>query len=236
MAHCGVASRRQCDLLIDRGEVSINGKTIRELGFQIDEERDRVYCHGKPVAMQAEKMIMLNKPSGYLVTASDPHGRRTVFDLLIGIRERFFSVGRLDHDTTGLLLLTTNGKLSHRLTHPKYHVRKTYHAVVQGVPTEDELEQLRTGIKLEDGITAPARARVIRKRRGTSWLEIKIFEGRKRQVRRMAEAIGHPVIDLKRTAIDWLTLGKLPVGKWRDLTSEEIKKLKNRVNYQEESS
>ncbi len=231
LAQCGIASRRRCDLLIQQGLVSINGVQMDQLGTQIDPDHDDVEYDGKRVSPQTEIMIMLNKPIGYLVTASDPHGRATIFDLITGITERLFPVGRLDYNTEGLLILTNWGKLAHKLSHPKYNVRKTYRALVLGVPSPEILNQLRDGVELDDGLTAPAKVRLISSKNKKSWVEIKIHEGRKRQIRRMGEAVGHPVIELKRIAVDRLRLGSLALGKWRYLTPDEIAAFKRRVNY-----
>lgn len=233
LAQCGVGSRRRCDDYIAQGLVKINEQVTTKLGTTLDPAQDRVLFKDKPVEPQQEIFILLNKPKGYLVTAKDTHDRRTVFDLLSEIDVRLFPVGRLDMDTHGLLLLTNSGKLAHRLTHPKFHVRKTYQALVEGQPDEAAIEKLQTGVVLEDGLTAPARARILSRRRQNTLLEIKIHEGRKRQVRRMCDAIGHPVLDLKRVAIDRLRLQNLAPGQWRHLTPGEVAAFKRRVNLTE---
>lgn len=236
LALSGIGSRRKCDDYIQAGRVSINGQTVTSLGQQVSVSADRVLVDGREVKpFTTERVIMLNKPAGYIVSASDTHDRQTVFALLHDVDERIFAVGRLDVDTEGLLLLTNNGDLAYRITHPKYNVRKVYHALVEGIPSEDSLNQLRHGVLLDDGMTAPARVRLLRVRKQTAWVELKIVEGRKREVRRMGEFIGHPVLELKRVAIDRLQLGNLKIGQWRDLTAPEIEQLKRRVNLYETS-
>ncbi len=231
LALCGVGSRRRCDEYIAAGRITISGSVVAEMGFRVSPDSDVVSFDGQPVqAVTVERLIMLNKPKEYIVTAEDTHGRPTVFDLLEDVEERIFPIGRLDYDTEGLLLLTNNGELAHRIAHPKYNVRKNYHALMTGIPSESALETLRQGIMLDDGMTAPAKVRLLRARKDKALVEIKIIEGRKREVRRMGEAIGHPVIDLKRVAIDRLKLTNLAVGKWRDLSKDEVDMLKRRVN------
>ncbi len=234
LAQCGIASRRRCDDLIREGKVKINDQIIYELGFCVDRDQDTVLYDNQPVFPQTEQFVMLNKPKAYLVTASDPRGRKTVFDLLSGIEERLFPIGRLDYDTSGLLLLTNSGELAHRLAHPKYHVRKIYHALVDGKPSVTTLNLLSAGIELADGLTAPAKVRILKSRKHSTWLEIKIYEGRKRQIRRMGAAVGHPVIQLQRVAIGSLRLGNLAPARWRHLSSKEVDNLAKRVNYTED--
>ncbi len=233
LAQCGRASRRQGDLLIQQKRVMVNDQIITELGCQIDPVTDRVLVDGQLISPETEKLVILNKPEGYLVTARDPQGRKTIYELLSDIDIRLFPVGRLDYLTSGLLLLTNDGDLAHKLAHPRFHVRKTYQVLVAGMPGEKVLDQLRQGVRLEDGMTAPARVRVMKVKKNKTLLELKIYEGRKRQIRRMADAVGFPVMELKRVAIDQLSLGNLPSGQWRYLTDEEVKALKRRVNQAE---
>ena len=234
LARCGIASRRRCDGLIEAGQVTINGVVVTEKGICFNDD-DEIRYQGEIVRLQSRDVyLMLNKPKGYLVSAKDTHDRRTVFDLLQGIPERVFPIGRLDQDTEGLLLFTNDGNFAHRLAHPKYNVKKIYHALVEGTPPDEALERLRQGVELEDFTTSPARVKVIRKRKTSAWLEIKIHEGKKREVRRMCAAVNLPVIELKRVAIDGLTLGDLPIGKWRYLRDDEIERLKKRINYDSE--
>ncbi len=194
------------------------------LGTQVDPARDIVAVDGVPVRLPAHRTLMLNKPAGVITTRSDPHARDTVMALLPEI-PGLHPIGRLDKETTGLLLLTNDGDLTYALTHPKHHVEKTYRAWVQGVPDTAALAQLRDGVLLEDGLTAPAHVKRILTREDRTLLEITIHEGRKRQVRRMLLVVGHPVISLARTRIGPLTLGDLPEGQWREVTADEVRTL-----------
>ncbi len=233
LAHAGIASRRHAEKLIAGGHVQVNGVTVTTQGTRIDPARDRVSVDGKPVVAPVKHVyILLHKPVGYITTTSDPRGRPTVLDLLPEElrRLRVYPVGRLDIDTSGLLLLTNDGDFALHVTHPRYSMEKQYHALVQGCPGRAELEALRRGVEFtgDDGrrhTSAPARVEVLRNVGGDCWLSLSIHEGRKRQVRRMLAAIGHKVLELKRVAIGPLKLGDLPVGKWRYLTEEEVKQL-----------
>jgi pseudouridine synthase len=227
LAHSGVGSRRSCEELILQGKVKVNGQIVTALGTKIDPHKDIVQIAGKTVRNKEKKVyIILNKPAGYVTTSKDPQGRPTVLDLVKGVNERIYPVGRLDYETEGLLLLTNDGELAYRFTHPKYKIEKVYQALVKGIPSEAALQKLRNGIKLEDGITQPARVKVLKKENHSALLELTIHEGRNRQVRRMCEAIDHPVLKLKRTQISFLTLGTLPKGKYRVLSEKEIRLLK----------
>ncbi len=226
MARCGVASRRASEELIAAGKVQVNGRIVRELGVRIDPDRDEVRVDGHVVRPPAAcRYIMLHKPAGYVTTVRDPQGRPTVMSL-VPPGERVFPVGRLDLDTEGLLLLANDGALAHRLTHPRYGVRKLYRVTVAGVVERTALEQLARGVELEDGVTAPARVVLVRQDAGAAVLEIELHEGRKRQVRRMCAAVGHPVLRLKRIAFGPLRLGRLPAGGWRPLTQAEVTALR----------
>ena len=215
LASAGVGSRRAVDELIRAGRVTVNGAT-GQLGATVA-DGDVVAVDGAPVAPQQLAYLMLHKPAGVVTTASDPQGRRTVLDL-VDAPQRVFPVGRLDRDTTGLLLLTNDGELANRLAHPRHGVDKTYVADVDGDPTTEALRRLAEGVRLDDGVTAPARAR----RLGPGRVELVIHEGRNRQVRRMCEAVGHPVRLLHRTAYGPLILGSLAPGRWRPLTPDEV--------------
>ncbi|HEY8496689.1 MAG TPA: pseudouridine synthase [Limnochordales bacterium] len=229
MARCGVASRRACEQLILAGRVQVNGCTVQELGVKVDPDRDEVRVDGRVIRPPSQlRYYMLHKPAGYVTTVSDPHGRPTVMSL-VPCEDRLYPVGRLDLDTEGLLLLTNDGPLAHRLTHPRYGVRKLYRAKVAGVVGPEAIARLQHGVLLEDGPTAPARVRVIRQDKETTVLEIELAEGRKRQVRRMCQAVGHPVLYLKRIGFGPLRLGRLPAGAYRPLTDAEVVALRRAV-------
>ncbi|MCC6442288.1 MAG: rRNA pseudouridine synthase [Armatimonadetes bacterium] len=228
LARAGVASRRDSEQLILKGRVSVNGQTVRDLGVKADPEADEIRVDGNPLpAPERQVYILLHKPAGYTSTRSDPHAEHTVLEL-VPDKGRLFPVGRLDVETRGLLILTNDGEFAYRLTHPSQGVPKTYRAAVHGMVPSATLRQLEQGIPLEEGTTAPARARRLRYSAKTerSVVEITLKEGRKRQVRRMMAAAGHPVITLERTAIGPLTLRGLSEGKWRFLTPDEVAVLK----------
>lgn len=228
MAEAGVASRRACEELIRQGRVTVNGETA-SLGRSVEPEQDRVELDGKPVQKEQRRtVILLYKPRGVVSTSSDPEGRRTVQDYFREIPERLYNVGRLDLNSEGLLLMTNDGALANRLTHPRYGVEKTYYAVCDGRLTASEAAKLTNGIELEDGVTAPARVDAVRMtQRGDTSFLITIHEGRNRQIRRMLEAVGHRTLRLKRERFGPLSLGTLAPGEWRKLSDEEIKKLEN---------
>ena len=229
LAARGVASRRKAEELILAGRVQVNGKTVKELGVRVA-STDKITVDGEVIGKQPLTYLILNKPPGYVTTASDPQGRPTVLDL-VPDTVRLFPVGRLDYDTSGLLLLTNAGELANILTHPRFEVKKTYLATVQGLPAENALDKLRRGIRLADGPTRPAEVRVVQRKREKTVLELVIAEGRKRQVRRMCEAIGHKVLELVRTGFGPLRLGNLPLGSTRPLTrgeKEALEKIRQR--------
>ncbi|QSO53403.1 rRNA pseudouridine synthase [Alicyclobacillus curvatus] len=225
LARAGVASRRKCEELIVAGDVEVDGRVVSELGTVIDPLRQKVKVRGQAVSAEPVVCAVLHKPVSYVTTVSDPEGRRTVLDLVAGINARVYPVGRLDYDTSGLLLLSNDGELTYRLLHPKHHVDKVYRATVLDMPSAEALRQLQTGIVLEDGITSPAVTHVLRNHPKESVIEITIHEGKNRQIRRMFEAIGHPVKRLKRIQFGPLELGTLPTGEWRLLTAAEQKAL-----------
>jgi 23S rRNA pseudouridine2605 synthase len=223
----GVASRRAAEQLIVEGRVRVNGKVVTELGAKADANNDHIKVDGKLInPKQPRTYIVLNKPAGYVTTMSDPEGRPTVQDLLKGIKTRVYPVGRLDYNTEGLLLMTNDGDFAHLITHPKHEFPKTYLAKVKGVLDERAIEMLERGMFLEDGKTAPAKLKKIRKEEMNSWVEITIHEGRKRQVRRMFDHVGRSVIKLKRIRTGGLSLGDLPEGRFRHLTLDEVKMLR----------
>ncbi|MBV8944014.1 MAG: rRNA pseudouridine synthase [Solirubrobacterales bacterium] len=218
LATAGVASRRASEDIVRTGRVTIGGQIVTDPARDVGTD-DAVALDGKPVAAVHERVVYaLNKPAGVVSTARDPQGRPTVVTL-VPQTERLYPVGRLDIDTTGLILLTNEGDLAHRLTHPSFEVEKTYRAVVGGRPVRDpELDALRGGVELDDGRTAPARVQRI----SADTIEITIHEGRKRQIKRMCEAVGHPVKRLERVGFGPLLLGDLPRGRWRRLTDAEV--------------
>jgi 23S rRNA pseudouridine2605 synthase len=241
LSAAGVASRRAAEALIVEGRVSINGQVARALGTRADAERDEIRVDGRRVkSVSRRRYLLLNKPRACVTTRSDPEGRRTVIDLLTGVREYVYPVGRLDYDSEGLLLLTNDGELAARLMHPRHEVERVYEATVRGVPTLHAVQRLSRGIVLDGRRTEPAQVQLLehRARRGarspiaggepgTSVLQISLHEGRSRQVRRMCDAIGHPVVRLRRTRIGPISDDRLPLGAFRDLSEREIARLKH---------
>jgi len=232
LAQAGYGSRRVCEQLILQGRVRLNGQVVTQLGVQAVPQCDVIEVDGKRVQLSEEHTyILLHKPAGVVTTRRDAHAARTVMDLLQGVSAAVFPLGRLDADTTGALLLTDDGELAYRLTLPRYGVPKTYLVEVRGEVGEEALRRLREGVLLEDGMTAPAQVQKVRylAGRGTTLLRLTIHEGRKRQVKRMCMAVGHPVVRLHRERFGHLTLHQLPVGAWRYLTDEEIVALRRAV-------
>ena len=227
LARSGVASRREAEKMMLAGKVKVNGNIITELGFKIDPQQDKVYINNQ--AVRPEKLIYLlfNKPKGVVTTLVDPEGRKTIADYLTGIKERVYPVGRLDYNTEGLLILTNDGGLAQGLMHPKHHVNKTYLVTVVGIALEEQLDKLRIGVELEDGVTASATVQLVeyQHEKNLTVFTITIYEGKNRQVRRMCDFIGHPVRQLTRTKIANLNLSGLGRGKFRLLTDQEVKAL-----------
>ena len=227
LAGCGISGRRGADKLVSEGKVKVNGKTIYELGYDVDEYNDTVMVEDRKVKYKRrDYYIMLHKPKGFVCTAKDEFGRKTVFDL-IDINARLFTVGRLDYDTEGLLLLTTNGDVAQKITHPKGLVTKTYVAKIEGEISESELQKLRAGVLIDGVKTAPAKAKLIESDEKFSKVEIVITEGKNRQVRKMLESVGKIIVFLKRTAEGEIKLGGLSRGKYRFLNDKEINYLLN---------
>lgn len=220
LASTGVGSRRAVEALIRSGRVTVNG-SVAGLATRV-EAGDDVRLDGRPVTAQPVRVLLLHKPTGVITTASDTHGRQTVLDL-VGGDVRLFPVGRLDRDTSGLLVLTNDGELAHRLAHPRHGVPKTYVVELRDDPPEQALRSLREGVELEDGMTAPAEVERI----GPGRVRLTIHEGRNRQVRRMCTAVGHPVRALHRTRYGTLELGGLAPGTWRELTGAELQELRD---------
>lgn len=225
LAKAGIASRRRCEELILAGRVMVDGRVITELGFKVDPEKSIITFDGQPLAREKIIYILLNKPAGYVTTLSDPQGRPIVTDLLPEIRQRVFPVGRLDFDTEGALILTNDGRLSQFIQHPSFEVNKTYVATVKGIPLADKISQLEHGVVIDGQKTWPARVRIIGQKKNESTLELIIHEGKKRQVRKMLAAVGHPVTVLRRTAYGNLQLGKLAPGEYRFLSEKDLKKI-----------
>ena len=226
LAHAGVASRRAAEELIVRGKVRVNGKVVRELGTVVSTD-DRIDVSGAPVHVQTEEAyLVMHKPTGVMTTMRDPEGRRTVADLLPKGLPRVVPVGRLDYDTSGVLLFTNDGELANVLTHPRFGVDKTYRVVVKGRLTPDEIKRLQSGVMLEEFRASGARIKVVATRRDNSILDITIHEGKNRQVRRMFEAVGHAVVALARLRFGPIRLGDLPPGKTRPLTEKELAALR----------
>ncbi len=230
MARAGVGSRRKCEQFIREGRVSVNGEVVTKLGARAKPDDD-IRVDGRPISLPTDHVyLLLNKPPGYVTTRSDPHGRPTVMELLPAkLRRRVYPVGRLDEDTSGLLLFTDDGELTQRLTHPSYHVPREYVADVEGTPSESALRKLRSGVRLEGGRAQPAEAQLLHTGEGESRLRIVLHEGRNRQVRRMCAAIGYPVRRLRRVAMGPLRLGELSLGEVVPLRRAQIAALRQAV-------
>ncbi|MBC7765794.1 MAG: rRNA pseudouridine synthase [Hyphomonadaceae bacterium] len=223
MALAGVASRRKAEEMILAGQVTVNGQPITQLGTQIDEHKDIVTVNGAMVQIEQQKVyIMLNKPSGTVTTANDQFGRKTVLSLIPNQAERLYPVGRLDYHTEGLLLLTNDGELTYRLTHPKHHIDKVYQVTISGILDEDAQKSLCEGVLIDDRKTSPAHVAIIETTPQKTTFHITIHEGRNRQVRKMCEAVGAPCVKLSRIQLGVLSLGDLKVGEFRNLTHQEI--------------
>ena len=227
LAMCGVASRRTSEKIILDGRVAVNGRIITEMGVQVDDSKDTVTLDGEIIRPEEEKhYIAYNKPVGEVTTASDPEGRATVMDKFADYPVRLFPVGRLDYDSEGLLLLTNDGDMMNRVLHPSHEVLKTYWTKMSSHVTREEIAALRKGVMIDGKLTFPASVRLIRENTFDTVLLISIHEGRNRQVRKMAEAVGHKVISLRRVGFGPVSLGDLPSGMWRPLTKDEIARLK----------
>lgn len=231
IAHAGFASRREAEAMIREGRVTVNGRVVTELGSKADSDRDHIKVDGKLITRpESHRYILLYKPKEVMTTVEDPQGRRTVIDLVRGIRERIYPVGRLDYHSEGLVLLTNDGELAFKVSHPKNGSVKTYNVKVRGVPEERLIEKLRRGITIEGKRTLPCEIARIKTtgrndEEGNSWFEVKLREGRTQQIRKMFQAVGHPVSKLKRVAIGPIADPKLTPGVWRELTKTEVKRL-----------
>ena len=235
LARSGAASRRGADALIDAGRVRLNGETVTRLATTVDPGSDLVELDGVTVTLpESLTYIALNKPPGYVVTMSDPQGRRTVTDLVTGVSAGVIPVGRLDVDTGGLLILTDDGELAHRIAHPSHEIDKVYEVETRGTLSEEERLKLERGLMLDGRLTAQAAVHVLSTARGVTITEMTIHEGRKRQVRRMFELVGHPVTGLKRTRIGPIELGELSPGRWRYLNEDELRALRRALDMRPE--
>ncbi|HZK57824.1 MAG TPA: pseudouridine synthase [Clostridia bacterium] len=222
LADCGVASRRKSEKLISNGRVKVNGKIITKMGFRIDPETDLVCVDNKNITPEKHKVyVLLNKPEGYITTVREQFNRKKVVDL-VNVPYRIFPVGRLDYNTSGLLVLTNDGELTYKLTHPKFEIPKVYIAKIKGTPNKETLNNFKDGLKIENYVTAPAGIKILKKLGNDCLVEITIKEGKNRQVRKMCNAIGHPVSELKRVKIGRINIGDLKVGNWRYLTEQEV--------------
>jgi 23S rRNA pseudouridine2605 synthase len=221
LAECGAGSRRRCEEFISAGRVTVNGAPAT-LGQSVDPDADQVTLDGTPILRNSKVYVVLNKPKGVITTAHDTHDRKTVLDLVTGVRDRVFPVGRLDFDVAGTLLLTNDGELSHRLTHPSFGVDKVYMAWVEGRVAPGAVEKLTKGVHLEDGQTSPAQVSILKQAQGTTLVRLVVHEGRKRLIKRMCAAVGHPVRDLYRVEFGGISAEHLRPGEWRYLNPEEV--------------
>ncbi|MGM0471663.1 MAG: pseudouridine synthase [Bacillota bacterium] len=226
MSRAGVASRRKSEKIISEGRVKVNGQVVTELGTKVNPQQDTIKVDGEEIEKEKLVYLLLNKPSGYITTVDDPHNRKTVMNLLDGVDQAVHPVGRLDKDTEGVLLLTNDGDLTYALTHPSHEVEKKYVATVEGTPNESKLETLSSGIKLKDGMTAPAEVKLVTEIGDQSIVSLTIHEGRKHQVKRMLKAVGHPVDELKRVKFAGLDLEGVGIGQYRYLSKSEVEQLK----------
>jgi 23S rRNA pseudouridine2605 synthase len=227
MARCGVASRRKCEEVITAGRVKVNDFVVTELGYKVDPDKDKVHVDDKIINIEENKVyIALNKPEGVVSTVKDEKGRKTILDL-VGVKERIYPIGRLDYDTSGLIILTNDGDIYNKVIHPRQAINKVYIALLEGCPSEEEISKFCNGIDIDGYTTAHANFEVTKRIGFNSKVTITIHEGKNRQIRKMCDSIGHPVIALKRISVGDITQGNMEKGSWRNLTDEEIKYLKD---------
>jgi 23S rRNA pseudouridine2605 synthase len=227
MARCGVASRRKCEKVITEGRVKVNDFVVTELGNKIDPDKDKVYVDNKIINIEENKVyIALNKPEGIVSTVSDEKGRKTILDL-VKIKERIYPIGRLDYDTCGLIILTNDGDIYNKVIHPRQAINKVYLAILEGCPNQEEISKFCNGVDIDGYITAGADFEITKRIGFNCNAKITIHEGKNRQIRKMCEVIGHPVIALKRISVGNISLGNMEKGSWRNLTEDEIIYLKN---------
>jgi 23S rRNA pseudouridine2605 synthase len=231
LSKCGIASRRGADRLIEQGRIMINGTKVVELGVIIDENKDEVFVDERLVSLPPESVyVMLNKPKGYVTSLKDEYGRKVVTELIKNVGQRLYPVGRLDLDTEGVLLLTDDGELAFRLTHPKYQIKKLYHVTVKGEFPPELVARFEEGIELEDGFVATAKGKLQSSQAKFSSLVLELTEGRKREVRRMCRILGFPVQSLRRTRFCGISCEGMKVGSWRYLNRKEVEKLRKKVD------
>ncbi|MFW5879130.1 MAG: pseudouridine synthase [Myxococcota bacterium] len=233
LARAGVASRRQSEDLIVQGRVKVDGRVVTELGSRVDPERDRIEVDGRLLSLQELVYYVLNKPPGVVTTLDDPEGRPSVGALLREIPERVYPVGRLDYDAEGVLIVTNDGELANRLMHPRYGVRRTYDAKVRGIPSEATLDKLREGVKLEDGVARPLSVELVGRAKRNTWVRLEVTEGRPHLIKRLLEAVGHPVQRLRRVEYAGITADDLPQGASRQLTRSEVIGLRDALEHGE---
>jgi 23S rRNA pseudouridine2605 synthase len=226
LAHAGLGSRRHCEELITAGRVTVNGRTVRELGTKVDPQAQQVAVDGQPVRVERAVYWLVNKPRGYLCTNRDPAGRPLALDLIPHVAQRVYTVGRLDEDSEGLLLLTNDGDLAHRLMHPRFGVEKTYLVQVAGRPSRDDVKQLLKGVWLSDGHVRARHVKVLKHQGESTWMRIVLSEGKNREIRRMLSRLEHKVMRLRRIAIGPVQLRHLPTGKARRLSRPELEALR----------
>ena len=227
MARCGVASRRKCEEIITMGRVKVNDSLVVELGHKVDPDIDKVYVDDKIISIEENKVyIALNKPEGIVSTVKDEKGRKTILDL-VEVKERIYPIGRLDYETSGLIILTNDGDIYNKVIHPREAINKVYIALLEGLPTEEEISKFCNGIDIDGYITAKADLQVLKRVGVNSSARITIHEGKNRQIRKMCDVIDHSVINLKRVSVGEIHLEDLEKGKWRSLTNKEIEYLKN---------
>lgn len=231
LAQTGIASRRHAEEYIAEGRIRLNGTVVTEMSTLVDPQTDRIEFDGRPVQVETPIYILLHKPPGYITSSSDPQGRATVLELMEDVKQRIYPVGRLDYDTSGLLLLTNDGEFTNLMIHPRYKIEKEYQACVSGRINDQELQILRQGVVLEDGMTAPAQVRLISRDAQASVIRITIHEGRNRQIKRMCAAIGHPLLRLSRIGLGFLSLEELGSGQYRNLHLDEVERLKGLALY-----
>lgn len=227
MAHAGVASRRKSEEIIAEGRVKVNGELVTEMGFKVDPDKDEIVVDGEVITKEKKRYILLNKPEGYITTVSDPEGRPTVMDLIPDLKQRLYPAGRLDYDSSGLLIMTNDGDLTYKLTHPKKEVDKKYRVLAQGELRKEDFEKFEAGMVIDGQKTAPAEISNVSYQGDKTEFDIVIHEGRNRQVRRMCKIAGFSVISLQRIAFAFLTLRGVKEGDFRYLSDQEVEKLKN---------